>query len=189
MGGCYRFLQRVWTLTHGYIENQEGAKVDNQELTAATHKVIRKVSEDMRDMGFNTSVAALMEYVNELYRIKALDNYSSDGWKFAIESLLQLLAPFAPHITEELWAELGHNDSIHLSTWPMYDEKYLVQDVITLAVQVNGKVRAEISVPSDASEKDITEQALAQENVQKYLEGRAPKKVIYVPGRLVSIVI
>ncbi len=189
MGGCYRFLQRVWTLTHGYIENQEGSKVDNQELTAATHKVIKKVSEDMRDMGFNTSVAALMEYVNELYRIKALDNYSSDGWKFAIESLLQLLAPFAPHITEELWAELGHNDSIHLSTWPMYDEKYLVQDVITLAVQVNGKVRAEISVPSDASEKDITEQALAQENVQKYLEGSAPKKVIYVPGRLVSIVV
>jgi leucyl-tRNA synthetase len=189
MGGCYRFLQRVWTLTHGFIENQDGAKSDNQELTIATHKVIKKVSEDMRDMSFNTSVAALMEYVNELYRLKAEDNYSSDGWKFAVESLLQLLAPFAPHITEELWSELGHKESIHVSNWPMYDEKHLVQDVITLAVQVNGKVRAEISVAADASESDVSEQALAQENVQKYLEGSSPKKVIYVPGRLVSIVV
>jgi leucyl-tRNA synthetase len=130
----------------------------------------------------------MMECTNELYKLKEVDNLGSDAWEFVLKSLLQLLAPFAPHIAEELWHQLGHEDSIHVNHWPELDEQYLVLDTMKLAVQVNGKVRAEIEVASDASESDIKSLASTQENVAKYLEGNEPKKVMYVPGRLVSIV-
>ncbi len=195
MGGSFRFLQRVWTVTQEYlgaVESQQSKveSTENGELLRAAHRTIKTVTIDLEGLGFNTAIASLMEYVNELYKLKVSDQFvSRDAWKFAIESLLQLLAPFAPHITEELWHQLGHRDSIHLSSWPKYDEKYLVTDTMTIVVQVNGKVRAELSVPKDTSADDVIAAAQSHERVQPFLTGKPIKKSIYVPGRLVSIVV
>jgi leucyl-tRNA synthetase len=189
--GCYRFLNRVWAIIQDFIEGRESRVVvqeKNKELLQAIHKAISKVTDDIEAVKLNTAISTMMECTNELYKLKEVDNLGSDAWEFVLKSLLQLLAPFAPHIAEELWHQLGHEDSIHVNHWPELDEQYLVLDTMKLAVQVNGKVRAEIEVASDASESDIKSLASTQENVAKYLEGNEPKKVIYVPGRLVSIV-
>ncbi len=190
MGGCYRFLQRVWTLVQEYTERSSDESTDNNnELLSATNRTIKKVTEDLENISFNTAVAAMMELINNLFKVKAEDKYASKEWRWALESLLQILAPFAPHITEELWSDLGHTESIHVVEWPKWDEKYLVSDKMTIVVQVNGKVRAELEVSSEANEEDIKAEALKNENVQKYLAGREPKKLIYVPSRLVSVVV
>jgi leucyl-tRNA synthetase len=189
--GCYRFLNRVWAIIQDFIEGRESRVVvqeKNKELLQAIHKAISKVTDDIEAVKLNTAISTMMECTNELYKLKEVDNLGSDAWEFVLKSLLQLLAPFAPHIAEELWHQLGHEDSIHVNHWPELDEQYLVLDTMKLAVQVNGKVRAEIEVASDASESDIKSLASTQENVAKYLEGNEPKKVMYVPGRLVSIV-
>jgi len=190
MGGSFRFLQRVWALTQDYMAAQAGKGTKETELRQATHRAIKSVGDDLQALGFNTAIAGLMEFVNGLYKLKVDDPFAShEAWKFAIESLLQLLAPFAPHITEELWHQLGYEDSIHASTWPQYDEQYLASDTMTLAVQVNGKVRGEIVVDSAVSEADAIAAAQDQGRVKPYLEGKAVKKVIYVPGKLVSLVV
>jgi leucyl-tRNA synthetase len=143
MGGCFRFLQRVWTITQEFVAGQDGENPQTAALKKATHTAIKKVSHDMQDMGFNTSVASLMELVNELYKIKAAEKGFADraAWQEALQNLLLLLAPFAPHITEELWHDLGHKESIHLANWPVFDPALLVEDTVTYAIQVNGKLR------------------------------------------------
>lgn len=191
VGGVFRFLQRVWTLAQEYLDsaNSNKSTASSQELQRVTHKATKKVTEDLSNMGFNTAIATLMEAVNELYKIKADKGFVDENWEDALKTLLQLLAPFAPHIAEELWQQLGNKGSVHVSDWPTYDEKYLVSGSMTIAVQVNGKLRAEIEVPSDAKQGDIEAKALAAENVKKHLGGKKPSKIIYVPGRLVSIVV
>ena len=189
MGGSFRFLQRVWTLTHEYLAQKDQATgSEHTDLLRATHAVTKKVTEDLTSMGFNTAIASLMEYVNELYRIKATDGFASESWNVAIQHLILLLAPFAPHITEELWSELGQNDSIHLTAWPVWSEEYLVQDTITIAVQINGKVRAEIQVAPDASAEVVIALAKEQPNVIAHLTDKELKKELYIPGRIVSLV-
>ncbi|MEI7683259.1 MAG: leucine--tRNA ligase [Candidatus Saccharibacteria bacterium] len=189
LGGTFRFLQRIWTLTQEYLEVNSKSEVLNSALVTATHKTIKKVSQDLHLMGFNTAIAALMEFTNELYKLKAKDSYQSKDWQPALKALLQLLAPFAPHITEELWQQLGHKDSIHTTQWPEWDEKYLVTDFIKIAVQVNGKLRAEIEVPTDSNEAFITEAAQANSKVKLHLDGKQVFKTIYVPHKLVSLVV
>lgn len=187
MGGVYRFLQRVWTLVQEYLES--GTSL-NGELTCQTvHRTVKKVSEDLHDLSFNTAIAAMMECVNELYQAKAEKGFKAKDWGTALTTLTQLLAPFSPHIAEELWAELGQEGSVHQSTWPVHDEKYLVSDTATIVVQVNGKVRANIEMPSDSSEETILEAAKGEENVAVYLEGKEIKKTVYVPGKLVNLVV
>ncbi|PID32910.1 hypothetical protein CR969_03575 [Candidatus Saccharibacteria bacterium] len=144
------------------------------------HQTIKKVTSDIEDEKFNTAVAAMMEMVNGLYKIKDQHSFSDhENWKFALESLLQILAPFAPHITEELWRQLGHGDTIHVDHWPEWDEKYLVSDMMTIIVQVNGKLRAKLELPADADQAAVEEAALANESIKNHLSGE-PKKVIYV---------
>ncbi len=194
MGGAFRFLQRVWTLTQETIEANSAtyATVDkpiDSGLLEIQHKTIKKVSSDLEDLGFNTAIAAQMEYVNVLYKLKASIPMQSPAWKHAIETLLQLLAPFAPHISEELWHQTGHTDSVHTSTWPSYDEKYLITDEITIVVQVNGKVRANLRVASDSTEESIKIAAQKDENVAKFLDQQIPNMTIYVPGKLVNFVV
>lgn len=193
MGGSFRFLQRVWALTQEFMASQSTG-VDNatsdDELKRTIHRTIHKVSKDIEELGFNTAIAALMEAVNELYKYKltiSMDTYN-DTWRWAIENILQLLAPFAPHITEELWAQLGHDDSIHTSSWPEYDSAYLVSTTITMAVQINGKLRGQIEVAADTSKEDIIEAAKADTKVVPHLAGKEIKKSIYVPGKLVNFV-
>jgi leucyl-tRNA synthetase len=188
MGGAFRFLQRVWTLVQEFNDS-DGGSGESIELQRAVHKAIKKVTEDLRDLSFNTAIAALMECTNELYRVKAEDNYASTEWQWVLESLVQLLAPFAPHISEELWQQLGQDESVHTSQWPAYDEKYLVQDTITVVIQVNGKLRGEIQVATNAKEDEVVKAAKANDKVAGYLKDQTIRKTIYVPGRLVNFVI
>lgn len=190
MGGAFRFLQRIWTLAQEYQTQSVSSQAANDtELRRVMHRAIYRVSKDLEDMGFNTAIAALMETVNELYRIKVTQPIAGETWKWAIETLLQLLGPFAPHMTEELWEQLGHQDSIHTSKWPVHDAQYLMSDTTTIVVQVNGKVRAQLEVAAHAAEDDITEAAKTHEKVVPYLEGKEVKKTIYVPKKLVSFVV
>lgn len=199
---CYRFLNRVWNLVQEYNQKDEQRTSKDQtpeeqhehesydsQLLKLIHKTIKKVGEDIEAIKYNTAVAAMMSCVNDLYKIKDRDGYTASSWSFVLESLVQMVAPFAPHIAEELWRDLGHDDSVHVSHWPELKEMYLVQDTLTLAVQVNGKVRAEITVEADTNEEDIKSRALAQENVKTHLNGQEPKKVIYVANKLVSVVV
>jgi leucyl-tRNA synthetase len=187
--GAYRFLNRVWSLVQQFNEaKSEGAS--DEVVLKIIHPAILKVSRDLEDQKYNTAIAALMKATNELYELKAKDNFAArDKWRFALESLVMLVAPFAPHMSEELWHQLGHDDSVHVDHWPNFEQKYLEADTQTIAVQVNGKLRGEIQVATDATKEVIESAALDLENVKKYIAGGQPKKVIYVPGRLVSIVV
>ena len=189
VAGTHRFLQRAWTLAQEFIDSNPQPGDSSKELLQITHRTVKKVDEDLASLSFNTAIAALMECVNDLYKIKAEDNYESKEWRWSIETLLQLLAPFAPHITEELWQQLGHKESIHLSQWPKYDEKYLVRDTITIAIQVNGKLRGEVESAPDASEDAVVKTAKAHQKVATHLDGKPIRKTIYVPGKLVNFVV
>lgn len=189
MGGSYRFLQRIWTLVQEFNEATNKGGQSSEELLKVMHRTIKKVSEDLHSLSFNTAIAALMECVNELYKIKAEHGFVAKEWPTEIATLLQLLAPFAPHISEELWQQLGQDGSVHSSTWPVHNDKYLVQESITIAVQVNGKLRGEISIAPDASEETVVAAAQASDRVKTYLDGQKIRKTIYVPGRLVNFVV
>lgn len=188
IAGVYRFLNRVWTLTQEYIDAPDG-EIDEgrtRELESLTHATIKKVTDDYERLSFNTAIAAMMEMVNSLYRLKS-DGFGAQ-WRHTIESLLQLLQPLAPHMAAELWQQLGHDDQLDFVDWPRWDESRIVRDTLTIIVQVNGKLRAKLDVAVDTSEDDIKSAALADPNVGKYLSGE-PRKVIYIPGKLVSIVV
>ena len=190
--GTYRFLNRVWNIVQEFIEvgsQIPPASTVTSDILKITHATIKKVTRDIEDEKFNTAVAAMMEMVNALYKIKEADGMAQSAeWTFALESLLQILAPFAPHITEELWHELGHNDTIHVDHWPKWDDSFIQSSVMTVIVQVNGKLRAKLELPADTDEDAVKQAALADENVQRFVGGE-PKKVIYIPRKLVNIVV
>ena len=132
----------------------------------------------------------MMEMVNGLYKIKEKQGFvPAPDWRFTLESLLQILAPFAPHITEELWHELGHNDTIHIDHWPKWDEQYLTSDTVTIIVQVNGKLRSKLELPISMDQQGVEKAALADENVQRFTQNKPPKKMVYIPGKLINIVV
>jgi leucyl-tRNA synthetase len=195
--GSARWLNRVWALVvesgAESVERREAAQrstLDAQrELRRATHKTIRSVSADFRAFEFNTIVSALMEFSNVLIKAKETSVYGTEAWNEAIRTLLLLTAPVTPHIAEELWGRLGYSYSIHQQAWPAFDAAAAADDVITLPVQVNGKVRDRIQVPADAGEEAVRQAALAAAGVQKHMEGKQIAKVIYAPNRLVNIVV
>lgn len=187
IAGVYRFLNRAWTITQEYIDDTDKKGEHSKELESLTHRTVKKVTDDYRRLNLNTAIAALMEYVNELYKLK--QKGFTPQWEESIAALVQMLAPTAPHLCAELWQQLGRKEMLDTVPWPKWDESLLIADVITIVVQVNGKVRAEISVSKDASEDSIKHLALEQENVVKFVGEATPKKIIYVPGRLVSIVL
>lgn len=191
MGGSFRFLQRIWTLVQEFREavGRQTKQASAPELTRLRHKAIKKVTQDIDSFSFNTAIATLMEKLNELYRLKAKDNYASAEWTETLDTLLVLLAPFAPHIAEELWQQLGHKTSVHQAKWPEWDEQYLVEETITIVVQVNGKLRAQLQMPAAADKEYIIQKARAEQKVQTALSGAAPRKTIYVPGKLINFVI
>lgn len=187
--GTYRFLNRIWNLVQEYLQSKENsAKSDT--LLKIIHPVIKKVAHDLEEQKYNTAIAAMMKACNELYEVKAKDGYSDrENWQFALESLVMLVAPFAPYMAEELWHQLGHEDTVHIDHWPMWDDKYLQSDSMTIVVQVNGKLRAKLEVAKDTDEDKIKELALNEENVKAHLGNKKPAKVIYVLGRLVNVVV
>lgn len=187
IAGVYRFLNRFWTLVQEFdVSDKKGAS-DTKKLENITHQTIKKVSDDLNRLSFNTAIAALMECVNELYKLKT-DGFTAE-WKESLEKLIQLIQPFGPHMAAELWQQLGNDSQLDFVVWPEWDEAKIISDTITIVVQVNGKVRAKLDVAPDSNEDDIKQQALTDENVQKYLDDKKPTKVIYIPGRLVSIVV
>lgn len=195
IAGTYRFLDRVWTLVFEFLETKKPAEGHNAELEVQIQRVVHKTSKrvtlDLEELGFNTAIAALMECVNELYKIKSKHNFAlaPDVWRDGLIALVQLLAPFAPHITEELWEELGQAGSVHVSKWPVWDESLITEEVLTLAVQVNGRLRGEIMVSADVSEEQAIEAAKKDDKVAKAIAGNKIKKAIYVPSRLINFVI
>ncbi len=163
---------------------------DRRNLRRRVHQTLRKVTHDFENFEFNTVISSLMELMNEMYKAREAGAVGSSEWNEALEIYLKMLAPVAPHISEELWTNhLGKPYSIHQQLWPKVDEAATKEDTIELPVQINGKVRDRVIVPAEASEDEIKSAALASETVQKYLEGKEPKKVIVANKRLVSIVI
>jgi leucyl-tRNA synthetase len=187
IAGVYRFLNRIWTLSQEFQKSAKDVTKHDDAIRVIQHKTIRKVTDDIRRLSFNTSISALMEYVNDLYKFK-VDGFSEEVWREALVSLVQLVAPIAPHIADELFNQLGGEGLVQNATWPKWDDALIVEDVITIAVQVNGKLRGEISVAKDEDEASVKAKALAHENVTKFVTNE-PRKVIYVAGRLVSIVV
>ena len=189
IAGVYRFLNRVWVLTQEFIESDKLAEAlpDFGEVQKSQHKAIKKVTEDFRRESLNTAVAALMEFTNELYKLK-LDGFSDD-WRTVLEDLLKMLAPFAPHLASELWQQLGNDDFIEHAGWPKWNEEFLKADKIQIMIQVNGKLRGKIEVEVGAKKDAILAQAKAEENVAKHLEDKEIVKEIFVPNKLVNIVV
>lgn len=197
--GAYRFLHRVWNLVHQYSHLKLSLPLDQpteaaRSVRRLTHKTIKKVTEDIETrFHFNTAVAAIMEMTNELARITAEDLKRdpdlSVAMSEAIWTVVILLSPFVPHIAEEFWEALGEKPGMTRQPWPAYDPALLEQDEILIVVQVNGKKRAEITVPVDLPEEEIKEAALAEANVMRFVEGKTVRKMVMVPGKLLNVVV
>jgi leucyl-tRNA synthetase len=187
ISGMSRWLNRVWNLAlDEYASKNSGG---DTALTRLTHQTIKKVTEDAEKLRFNTMVAALMEFSNYLGKAKDAGNVSVAVWQESVKALLLMLAPTAPHLAEEIWERLGYPYSIHNQRWPAWDAAKAREEEITLVVQVNGKVRDRVAVPASISENEAKETAQAQEKVKAYLEGKQIVNIIYVPGKLVNIVV
>ncbi|MDA1477683.1 leucine--tRNA ligase [Bacillus changyiensis] len=183
LDGARRFLDRVWRL---FIDdnNQLNVKmVDGagKTLERVYHETVMKVTDDFEGLRFNTAISQLMVFINEAYKAEALP-------KEYMEGFVKLLSPVAPHLAEELWSRLGHEDTITYEAWPVYDEEKLVDDEIEIVVQLNGKVKAKLNVPADSSKEQLEELAKNNDKVKEQLEGKTIRKVIAVPGKLVNIV-
>lgn len=192
--GCYRFLHRVWRAVYDNLERVAGVPVSDEadgaarELRRQVHRTIKKVTEDIDGrFHFNTAIASVMELVNAIYGFGEKESHPGVV-REALETTVRLLAPFVPHVSEELWACLGHTAGIEAAGWPCWDEKALVEDSKTIVVQVNGKVRGKVTVSADADNEAVQQAALEEGNVARFLEGKAVRKVVVVPGRLVNIV-
>jgi leucyl-tRNA synthetase len=193
ISGAHRFVKRLWDLAQRTIEASHGELTDERvpKLELQINKLTRKISEDIERFKFNTAVAAFMEYTNFLADV-IRDNetvLSSREWQAATKQLLVLLAPFAPHITEELWRDYGYKESIHSQAWPTWDEAKLQETEVEVAVQVNGKVRGTMLVPADSTDEQLSALALAQDCVVKYTAGHIVKRVVAIKGKIVSIVV
>jgi leucyl-tRNA synthetase len=195
--GCYRFLNRVWKLVHEYLSIAQGAADldvaaltdEERTLRRAVHKTFKKVTEDIDErFHFNTAIAAVMELLNVLQGAKLASPQSGAVMKETLDLLVQMLAPFVPHISEELWQQLGHATSLADTPWPAYDPAATVDEELLIVVQVNGKLRSRLSVAVGIDEETVKAQALADDKVKVFTDGQQIRKVIYVPGKLVNIV-
>ncbi len=183
LDGARRFLDRVWRLLvddNGELSSKVQESNDTT-LERVYHQTVKKVTEDYEGLRFNTGISQLMVFINDAYKVDVLP-------KQYVEGFVKLLAPICPHTTEELWSKLGHEDTISYEAWPAFDEAKLVDDEVEIVVQINGKVRAKVNVPAEASREELQDIAMANEDVQEFIEGKTVRKVIAVPGKLVNIV-
>ncbi len=201
--GCYRFLNRVWRMVRRIVVHTTNLARDSTSprpasgaalaLRRKTHQTIRKVTEDIQDrLHFNTAVAAIMELINVLYQFaveEEQDVPTQHALREAAETTTLLLSPFTPHIAEELWQQLGHHDSILRQPWPSYDPMLTQEEEVTVVIQVNGRVRSRLMAPASIAEDDLREAALRHERIQEWIAGKAIRKVIIVPQKLVNIVV
>lgn len=189
--GAFRFLTRLWNLVQEYLETNEVNMSEKQTTTIkrATHGMIHKVTIDLEATRYNTAIAAAMGNLNELYRLKTQEFGQNKVWREAIEAMVVCVAPFAPHIAEELWKQLGHDTSVHIDSWPKTDKQYLTSDKSTIVIQVNGKVRGQLEVENDTPEPVIIDLAQKDEKVAGYLADKKIVKTIYVKNKLISFVV
>lgn len=184
LDGSRRFLDRIWRL---FVDEESGTlseKISGEPggtLEKVYHQTVQKVTEDFEGMRNNTAISQMMVFINECYKVDQVPTEYAEGF-------VKLISPVVPHMAEELWEKLGYTDTITYETWPTYDESKLAEDMVEIAVQINGRVRARIEVAKDSSKEELEEIALADEKVQEFLEGKEIKKVIGIPGRLVNIV-
>ena len=201
--GCFRFLNRVWRLVYQYEDVFRSSKgvidrdnlfsdLDSQakRIRLQTHVTIKKVTNDVGTrFNFNTAISSVMELVNALYLYKEQPKVDLAVAREGIETVLLLLAPFAPHITEELWGDIGYKESIHKQLWPKLDERALIEEEVTIVLQVNGKVRDKIQVPTHITREELEKTILSSEKVKLHLEGKTVVKLITIPGKLANIVV
>lgn len=194
--GCYRFLNRIWRVVYEFQEKCENIpgtyEIKNdadRKLAYSLHYTIKKVTEDIRDrFNFNTAISAVMELVNEMYKYKG-GEINDALYSTVIRTMIILMAPFVPHITEELWQELGYEGTVYAQSWPSYDEEALKKDEIEIVVQINGKNKEKINIPGDATREDMLKIAEEDETIKGLTDGKNVVKVIAVPGRLINIVV
>jgi len=179
--GCFRFLKRIYKFI---LENSENKKnEDSKENTQLLNKLINKITEDIKNMKFNTAVSSFMEFLNNIETQKGLIS------KKFIENILILLSPFVPHVSEELWQKFGHKESIVKQKWPEFDAELVKDETKTLIIQINGKIRDEVEIPTNITEQEASKLTLNREKVKRWLDGKQVKKTIFVPGKLINLVI
>jgi leucyl-tRNA synthetase len=184
ISGVKRFLDRLWASVLTAVD-QKGDPVpasDSADVTRKLHQTIKKVGDDIPRLSYNTAIAAMMEYMNVLRRGERTPTREE------VEPIVQLVAPFAPHIAEELWERLGHTESVFDAKWPAFDGELVADERLDLVIQVNGKTRGKVNVARDIGQDDAVAAALAEESIAKFLSGPAPRKIIFVPGRLLNLV-
>ncbi len=186
--GTVRWLRRVWTISLEPSAGKNPSAEAEKNLRRKLHQTLRSITRDFENFEFNTIVSGLMELLNDMQKFRQENPGPSKAWDEAVDVYLRMLAPVAPHISEELWSRLGKGYSIHKQNWPKVDEAAAADESITLVLQVNGKVRDRLVVPVSVTEAEAKATALANESVKRALDGREPKQVIYVPGRLVNVV-
>jgi leucyl-tRNA synthetase len=181
--GVFKFLKKLWRLFHDEQGNfSVSDEAPHKEALKSLHKTIKKVGEDIERFSFNTSVSTFMICVNELTALKAKN-------RSLLSDLVIILAPYAPHISEELWQLLGHKEGINKAKFPHFNEAYLQEEMYEYPVSVNGRMRAKMSFATDKPQEEIIQEVLSSEVVQKWTEGKTPKKVIVVPNKIVNVVI
>ena len=187
--GFSRWFNRVWKLCESQYSPGPVDEAAERDVLHATHKTIKAVTGDIEEFRFNTMLARLMEFTNVLGPVLEAGSVSAERWNEAIRVLLLLIAPTGPHIAEELWTRRGYEYSIHNQQWPAFDEALAREEEITVAIQINGKLRDKLVVPANMSEEEVRTLALASDRVKSHTDGKTIRKVIYVPGRIVSIVV
>jgi leucyl-tRNA synthetase len=192
ISGISRWLNRVWNLV---LEEQCGDglpgidQAAENELRRQTHKTIKRVTEDLERFHFNTMLAALMEFTNYLTKVKGERLIDGEAWREAIDSLLLLLAPSVPHLAEELWERTGHAYSVHKQSFPSWEEDLVAEEQATLVIQVNGRLRDRATASVSITESEARELALGSKRVQAHINGKEIKNIVFVPGRLVNVVV
>ncbi|PAK41524.1 leucine--tRNA ligase [Peribacillus simplex] len=184
LDGSRRFLDRIWRLLvndDGTITDKMTETDDTGKLEKVYHQTVKKVTENYEELKFNTAISQLMVFINDAYKADSLP-------KVYIEGFVKLLAPVAPHIAEELWSKLGHSESITYGTWPAFDEAKLVDNEVEIVIQINGKVKAKLMVPTDTTREKLEEIAMGDDSIKEQIDGKTIRKVIAVPGKLVNIV-
>jgi leucyl-tRNA synthetase len=192
ISGVHRFLNRVWNLVSEQVKLNNWKKIKNSpEINKALHQAIKRSTKDIESLSFNTAISGMMECLNVFTEKNGSTSPSTmlGAKKEQLEDFLKILAPFAPHIAEELWQMLGHKKSIHLEKWPKYNEKFLIEKDFELIIQINGKMCDKIKMPIDISQENAEKLLMKQEKIKQILNGQTPKKVIFVKNRLINIVI
>lgn len=192
ISGISRWFKRIWSLVieeYRCTRGHDDCSHEEAELNRITHQTIRKVTGDMEKIHLNTVIASLMEFTNYMGKVKDVGSVTRSAWDEAVRTLLLLLAPSAPHLTEELWHRMGYPYSIHNQSWPIWNEDLARDEEITLVVQVNGKLRDRISVPPNIGEPEAKSLAMSSERVKMHLKGKEVTKTIYVPDKLVNLVV